>query len=107
MEFLVRSAGGYQIVALKGDLNLYTVPEASRLLDNFLKQDEMRLALDLEDLDFIDSSGIAAIVHWRKQIADGGGAFALLAVPENLRGLFELARLGGRIDFLDSEADLR
>jgi hypothetical protein len=30
----------------------------------------------------------------------------LLAVPENLRRLLELARLHQRIDFLDSEADL-
>lgn len=106
MEINIRSVGAYQVIALVGELGLYGVPEASRWMETALMKPENRVALDLAGLEFIDSSGIAAIVHWRKQVVDGGGHFALLSVPENLRRVFELARLHQRIDFLDSELEL-
>ncbi len=106
MELSIRTVGDYQVVALKGELGLYAVPNASRWLEPALVKPENRVALDLAGLEFIDSSGIAAIVHWRKLVVDGGGRFVLLAVPENLRRLLELARLHQRIEFLESEADL-
>ncbi|MEQ9364784.1 MAG: STAS domain-containing protein [Leptospirales bacterium] len=106
MEINIRSVGAYQVIALKGELGLYGVPEASRWMETALTTPGNDVALDLAGLEFIDSSGIAAIVHWRKQVADGGGRFALLAVPENLRRVLELSRLHQRIKFLDSELEL-
>ncbi len=106
MEINIRSVGAYQVIALKGELGLYGVPEASRWMETILTTPDQNLALDLAGLEFIDSSGIAAIVHWRKQVVEGGGRFVLLTVPENLRRVLELARLHQRIQFLDSEAEL-
>ncbi|MCR9144777.1 MAG: STAS domain-containing protein [bacterium] len=106
MEINIRSVSAYQVIAVKGELGLYGVPEASRWMETALASPGLDVALDLAGLEFIDSSGIAAIVHWRKQVVDGGGRFVLLAVPENLRRVLELSRLHQRIQFLDSEAEL-
>jgi anti-sigma B factor antagonist len=107
MEISIRDVDDFQVIALKGELGLYAVPNASRWLEAATAKPGNHVALDLSGLEFIDSSGIAAIVHWRKQVADGGGKFVLVAVPENLRRMLELARLHQRIQFLDSEADLK
>lgn len=106
MEINIRTAGNFQVIAFKGELGLYAVPEANRWMETALSQPGASIALDLAGLEFIDSSGIASIVHWRKQVVSAGGIFVLLSVPENLRRVFELGRLNQRIQFIDSESEL-
>lgn len=106
MEINIRTAGNFQVIGLKGELGLYAVPEANRWMETALNKAGASIALDLSGLEFIDSSGIASIVHWRKQVVSSGGNFVLLAVPGNLRRVFELGRLNQRIQFLESEAEL-
>ncbi len=106
MELKIRVLRDFQVIALAGDLSLYALPIVSHWLDTVLGKQEADVALDLSELEFIDSSGIAAILRWRKLVVDGGGRFVLLAVPEDLMRMFELARLHQHLDFRNSEADL-
>ena len=106
MDISIRDVHDFQVIALKGELGLYTVPNASRFVEAAIAKPGNHVALDLTELELIDSSGIAAVIHWRKQVTDGGGRFVLIGVPQSLRRMLELARLSRRLEFLESEADL-
>ena len=67
---------GWQVIAVNGDLDLYTSPS---LRTNLHEVTADKIALDLTDVTFIDSSGLGAIVGALKHVRERGGAFAVIA----------------------------
>jgi anti-anti-sigma regulatory factor len=50
--------------------------------------------LDLSGVEFIDSRGLAAILEYLRDAADGGARFCIGGVSESLRTIFEVVGLG-------------
>ncbi len=63
---------------------------------------EHRLVLNLGGVDFIDSSGLGALVSVLKNIGPGG-RIKLFAVKDGVRSIFELTRLDRMFDIHISE----
>ena len=60
------------LVRVAGELDLANVPALERELHRILTHDLQRVILDLEDLEFIDSTGLACLVKaTRHSRADG------------------------------------
>ena len=74
--------GGCAIVALRGELDLVDASAVAAGLRAVAAR-EPRIIVDLAGLEFIDASGIAALVHGRRQARDAGGD-VLLAAPQRL-----------------------
>ena len=66
----------------------------------------MRLALNLEHIAYIDSTGIGVIIRAKKDLDARGGDLVLLNVPPNIKDIFELVNLKGfvRSFYADDEA---
>lgn len=66
---------GIRIVALRGELDLRGAGE----LETALAQlgEPARVCLDLTELGFIDSTGLAAVIRAHQALAAGGGALAV------------------------------
>ncbi|MFI0793089.1 STAS domain-containing protein [Micromonospora rubida] len=58
---------------LAGELDLSTAPELNAALDRLADQGERHLLVDLTDLTFCDSTGIAAFVRADNRAAARGG----------------------------------
>ncbi len=55
---------GQVVVAVRGELDVDTTPQLQQLLEDLIQgQGNMRVALDLRDLTFIDSTGVRALVR--------------------------------------------
>jgi anti-sigma B factor antagonist len=74
--------GGYAVVALRGELDLIDAADVADALETLAAR-EPRIIVDLAGLEFIDASGIAALVHGRTHARDAGGD-VLLAAPQRL-----------------------
>jgi len=83
---------GVMIVALKGEVDLESSPEAREVL---LKSIEgaTRVLIDLSGVTYIDSSGVASMVEALQVSKKNGAVFALAAASEPARRILELARL--------------
>jgi anti-sigma B factor antagonist len=91
---------GWQVIAISGDLDLYTSPS---LRTNLHEVAHGKIALDLTEVTFIDSSGLGAIVGSLKHVRERGDAFAVIAKPDgsltrllNLTGLDQIVSPLGR-----------
>lgn len=62
------------------------------------------IVLDLESVDFIDSSGIGALLTCLRQVTAKGAAFRMCNVSEQVRSIFSLVRME-RIAPLDQSRD--
>ena len=74
--------GGYAVVALRGELDLVNAEAVAAGLRAVAAR-EPRIIVDLAGLEFIDASGIAALVRGRRHARNAGGD-VLLAAPQRL-----------------------
>ncbi len=92
MGFGHRTEGGYAVVELRGDVDLARSPEARALILQFLEQ-RSDLLVDLSEVAYIDSSGVASLVEGYQVAKKEGLKFGLIGVSEAALSVLRLARL--------------
>ena len=58
-----------------------------------IDQKPARLIVDLSDVTYIDSSGLAVLIEGMQNVEAYGGKFCLTGLQENVLPIFEIARL--------------
>jgi anti-sigma B factor antagonist len=84
---------GVDILKLRGEIDLHYAPVLRSLLVTKAKAHCPALLLDMSEVEFIDSSGLAALIEYLREAAEFGGLFCLGGVREHLRSIFEIVRL--------------
>jgi anti-sigma B factor antagonist len=80
VELSIREWDGHVVVALDGELDLVDAAEVAAALLT-VTASEPEIIMDLAALEFIDSSGVAALVRGRTHARHAGGDL-LLAAPQ-------------------------
>jgi len=70
----------------------------------FVEEGNRSILLNLELVDFIDSSGLGSFITVKKRI-EGIGEFAICNLGENVKSLFKLARMDKIFDIYENEID--
>jgi anti-sigma B factor antagonist len=90
------------VVALHGELDLVGAP----LLQSEIESDAVAAAplivLDLEDLQFIDSSGLRVILAAHERARGRGQAFALTRGSHQVQRLLSIAGVSGHLQIIGS-----
>jgi len=84
---------------LRGELDMAAVPALDATVRRVLEGAISALTLDLGELSFIDSTGLAAIVHAGSLCDSAEIAFELLPGPRAVQRLFEVTGLDGVLPF--------
>ncbi|HEX5224651.1 MAG TPA: STAS domain-containing protein [Solirubrobacteraceae bacterium] len=61
---------GTAVVAVRGELDIQTVPQLQAVVAPVLAANPTRLVLDVQELAFVDSSGIALWVRWAGEVEE-------------------------------------
>lgn len=70
-----------QIFHLLGQLDAFSEPTFQKVILSYLKQGANQIILDLSQIDFIDSSGIGALVRIAKQLEGVKGKMQIVSNP--------------------------
>lgn len=84
---------GTTTVRVQGEVDLYTAPRLRERLDAVVAGEAPRVVVDLEQLDFIDSTGLGVLVGALKQARDSGGDMSLRNPSRSTHKLLEIAGL--------------
>ena len=97
-----RNGGGDVVVSVRGEVDISTVAELERALDDALEGPAERVVLDLRRLDFMDGSGAAAL--WRQELHARAIARPLIVVrgPRAIQRLFEVTQLTDKLTIVDA-----
>lgn len=91
-------------LVLTGELDLATVPRLEDALTRICRSAVSEIEIDLGDIDFIDSTGLRAILVAKEACAKAGIEFFLVpARAERHRRLFELTGLRSLLSRRGSE----
>jgi anti-sigma B factor antagonist len=92
MTILVRDLAAVRIVDLTGDVDLGTSPDLRRALFDSLKE-APKLAVNLQALRYIDSSGIATLIEALKNAQRLGKEFVLFGLNPGVLDVFRLTHV--------------
>ena len=105
MNISTRRSGDATIVDVTGDITLYNSPEVRRVLLTLLKQDRVpRVIVNLTNVKYIDSAGVASLVEALKTSRDLKSGFALFGLSKTAREVLELTKLIKVFEVHDDEA---
>lgn len=94
MEINVKREGNRSVVEVTGDIDLYTSPKLREtVLDLFRKRKQDVVIIDLQQVHYVDSSGIASLVEGLQEAKKTKARFVLAGLNEAPRHVLELTRL--------------
>jgi len=101
----VRREGDTTVVVLAGEVDLHHTPEVHKALVAACQQEPERLVVNLEDVSYLDSSGIGTLVEVFRRVNGYGGKLALCGLNDRVHSVFEITKLDKFFKIYDSEPE--
>jgi anti-sigma B factor antagonist len=96
------SSAGDAVISLAGELDLSGAPALDEEVGRLAAHDGVRrVVLDLRGLQFLDSSGLRVVALAARRLEAAGRALTLVRGSETVQRVFEITRMGERLDFVD------
>ncbi len=92
LEVEVEDRAGARVVAVRGRLTIDTSPELLEELKKAVKR-ASELKVDLQGVEFLDSSGISVLIQGLKLAQERPIAYALLDPSPKVQSIIELSQL--------------
>ena len=93
-------ADGTVRVSLEGELDVATAPELLDALDELRSKDTW-FELDLRKLQFMDSTGLRAVIRVSKQVSEEGRTMRVIRGPDLIQRVFEITGADEMVEFVE------
>lgn len=93
---------GAWVITIVGELDIATSPRVRELLSEAARDEERPLVIDLTGCDFVDSTGLATLLHGAKPAQNGESNVALVSIGGEVRKLLELTAIDRTIPVYES-----
>lgn len=93
MSFEEVDEGTHVVLAPQGKFNLVEAPPLKARVDDLVAAGQARLVVDLHAVDFIDSSGLGALVGGLKVARQQGGDLRIATPGDQVRAVLKLTNL--------------
>jgi anti-sigma B factor antagonist len=84
---------GKKIIAITGDIDMYSSPELRDEMMGHIGKKTIALYIDLKLVTYIDSSGIATFVEGLKCMKLYGGKLRFCGIPDSILEIFRFSKL--------------
>lgn len=81
------------VATAKIDINLKSSPAVRAYLLEVVKESHDRLVIDLSEVSFMDSSGVATLVEVLREQRARGGKLVLCNLQDRVLSIFKISRL--------------
>jgi anti-sigma B factor antagonist len=105
MEIRDEAVGNATALRLVGRLDSLSAVTLKDRVKGCTKNGQVRLVIDMSDVDFVDSSGLGSLVACLRSVRGLGGDVRIAGLQDRVRAVFELIRLHHIFDIFDGVAD--
>ena len=99
-----KTADVLMVKPLEKRIDASTATEFKQKLNDWIDSGNRRIVLNLSQVDFIDSSGLGAIISGLKKLGNDGN-LVICTVKETVMSLFRLTRMDRVFDIFPSEEE--
>lgn len=104
LQIAARHLEKITVFDVSGDIDLASSPQLRKALLRELRELRMpRVVLNLKDVHYIDSSGVASLVEGLKASRDVGSRLVLFGLNSAVREVLQLSKLVRIFEITDSE----
>ena len=93
LTLTTRDAGGKTIVAVGGEIDVYTAPKLRDRITELVADGVYDLVIDMEAVEFLDSTGLGVLVGGLKKVRAHDGSLDLVCTQERLLKIFRITGL--------------
>jgi anti-sigma B factor antagonist len=89
-----RQENEHTVLEVGGEIDVYTAPKLRERITELVDQGNLDIIIDLEKVEFMDSTGLGVLVGGLKKIRTKGGSLSLVCTQERLLKIFRITGLG-------------
>ncbi|MGH3504931.1 MAG: anti-sigma factor antagonist [Nocardioidaceae bacterium] len=97
-----RVSGDQMIIDVGGEIDVYTAPKLRERLVTLINEGHYHIIVNLDGVDFLDSTGLGVLVGALKRVRAQGGALRLVCSHERLLKVFRITGLAKVFPIYDS-----
>lgn len=98
----VRSGPDRIVLRLRGELDLASAPLLQAAIENAETDDTTLMVLDLDDLEFIDSTGLRIVLAAHERLQERGQMLALTRGSQQVQRLMSITQVGEHLRIIES-----
>ena len=102
MELKIRKNGEVYIIDVNGEMDLYNSYKLKELVMKMLEKNVHSFIINLEQVDYIDSSGIGALIYISSTIKKMNLKLAITNIHGSVKKVIELTKLMGYFPITNS-----
>lgn len=89
----VSEHGATTVLSVRGEVDVYTAPRLREKLVELVSQGKHNIVIDLEAVDFLDSTGLGVLVGGLKRLRSHDGELSLVCTQHRILKVFEITGL--------------
>ena len=93
LKLETRDENDRTIVKVGGEIDVYTAPKLREQLVELVGAGKYHLIVDMEDVDFLDSTGLGVLVGGLKRVRAHDGSLDLVCTQERILKIFRITGL--------------
>lgn len=93
LSLSTRTEGDRTIVEVGGEIDVYTAPRLREQLVDLVADGKYHLVVDMERVDFLDSTGLGVLVGGLKRVRTMDGDLELVCASEKILKVFRITGL--------------
>ena len=84
---------GATVLTVRGEVDIYTAPRLRERLIELVSQGRHQIVVDLEQVEFLDSTGLGVLVGGLKRVRSHDGDLSLVCTQSRILKVFEITGL--------------
>jgi anti-sigma B factor antagonist len=105
LTLTTREVDGRTLVAVGGEIDVYTAPKLRDKISELVAAGHATLIIDMEKVDFLDSTGLGVLVGGLKKVRALDGTMSLICNQDRLLKIFRITGLAKVFTIYTSEED--
>jgi len=105
MDLYSRSINKITIIDIVGEVNIYNATNIKELVLKKVENGENKIIINLERVNYIDSSGIGTLISCNSILSQKKGALIIENVNESIKKIFKLTQLDSILNIASNEED--
>ena len=81
---------GIEVVDVEGEIDVYTAPRLRELLIDLVNKNNYNLVVNMERVEFLDSTGLGVLVGGLKRVRAYDGSLDLVCTQERILKIFRI-----------------
>lgn len=95
------------VLYLSGFLDAHTAPKFEDGLQNLIKEDRVKIIVNLKNLDYISSAGLGVFMGFIEEIREKGGDIKLSNLSQKVYKVFDLLGFPALYEIYDDETQAK